>query len=100
MIYSSTILNTENGDFKVNYHEFKAGDCLTLVKGEVDSNTPIRIVTSILEHFAELVPHLDKLAKREGGRNRAKLQQSAELLPVATKLAQDLSASEDDATPQ
>src|SRR3989344_4664474 len=41
MIYSSTILNTESGDFKVNYHEFKFGDCLTLVKGEIDSDTPI-----------------------------------------------------------
>lgn len=41
MIYSSTILNTENGDFKVNYHEFKSGDCLTLVKGDVDADTPI-----------------------------------------------------------
>ncbi len=70
------------------------------VRASYSPNSPIRIVTSILEHFAELVPHLDKLAKREGGRNRAKLQQSAELLPVATKLAQDLSASEDDATPQ
>lgn len=37
MIYSSTILNTENGEFKVNYHEFKKGDCITLVKGEIDS---------------------------------------------------------------
>lgn len=50
MIYSSTILNTENGNFKVNYHEFKSGDCLTLVKGEVDSNTPtfVRMHSSCL----------------------------------------------------
>jgi len=41
MIYSSTILNTENGEFKVNYHEFKNGDCITLVKGKVDLKTPI-----------------------------------------------------------
>lgn len=41
MIYSSTILNTENGDFKVNYHEFDTGDCLTLIKGEVDAVIPI-----------------------------------------------------------
>lgn len=41
MIYSSTILKTENGDFKVNYHEFDTGDCLTLVKGEVGVDEPI-----------------------------------------------------------
>ena len=41
MIFSSTILNTENGEFKVNYHEFKKGDCITLVKGEIDLKTPV-----------------------------------------------------------
>lgn len=41
MIYSSTILNTENGDFKINYHEFTMGDCLTLIKGEINPNDPI-----------------------------------------------------------
>lgn len=41
MIYSSTLLNTEYGDFKVNYHEFKSGDCLTLVIGEITQDIPV-----------------------------------------------------------
>lgn len=70
------------------------------VRASYSPNSPIRIVTSILEHFAELVPHLESLAKREGGRNRRRLRQGAKSLPDATTFAQDLSASEGDVTPQ
>lgn len=62
--------------------------------------SPIRIITSILEHLGELMPHLEELAKQEGGRNRTRLQQGAKYLPVVTRLAKTLSASEHDATPQ
>ncbi len=62
--------------------------------------SPIRIITSILEHLGELMPHLEELAKQEGGRNRTRLQQGAKCLPVVTRLAKTLSASEHDATPQ
>lgn len=65
------------------------------VRASYSPSSPIRIVASILEHFGDLMPHLEELARREGGRNRKKLQQGAKFLPVATKLARDLSASEE-----
>ncbi len=34
MIYSSTILETIYGKFKVNYHDFNEGECLSLTMGE------------------------------------------------------------------
>jgi 3,4-dihydroxy 2-butanone 4-phosphate synthase/GTP cyclohydrolase II len=36
MIYSSTILDTEFGDVKINYHEFIEGDCISLIFGDLD----------------------------------------------------------------
>lgn len=34
-------MKTENGDFKVNYHEFGNNNCLTLVKGEINADEPV-----------------------------------------------------------
>jgi GTP cyclohydrolase II len=50
MIYSSTILHTQHGDFKINYHESSDGDCVSLVQGHVDPLTPVfvRIHSSCL----------------------------------------------------
>ena len=70
------------------------------VRALYSPKSPIHIVTSILEHLAELRPHLEELAKQEGGRNRTRLQKGAECLPLVTEYAQYLSASENDATPQ
>ncbi len=62
--------------------------------------SPLHIVTRILEYLGVLVPHLEELARREGSRQRKKLQQGATNLPMATELTQQLFASENDAAPQ
>lgn len=67
------------------------------VRSAYSLGSPIRITVDILEYLEELVPHLEELAKREGGRNRARLRQGATNLPATTECFRNLSLLEEDA---
>lgn len=78
MIYSSTILDTEFGNIKINYHEYIEGDCISLVFGDLDKNKDILVRLHSACLFSQAFHTVDcdcnkqleasfKLMSKEGG---------------------------------